>query len=116
MFSELLNFQKWLMVFPEHSCVPEAEKLNKMSSLLERLHAKYSQNRPWTETMKLVRQVMEKRVVLNSGGHQHLVSCLETLQKALKVSSLPAMTDRLESIARQSGWVCSSGWHRLLSQ
>ncbi|KAF4795717.1 mediator of RNA polymerase II transcription subunit 1 [Turdus rufiventris] len=81
----------------------EAEKLNKMSSLLERLHTKYSQNRPWTETMKLVRQVMEKRVVLNSGGHQHLVSCLETLQKALKVSSLPAMTDRLESIARQSG-------------
>uniref|UniRef100_A0A8C9L6G2 Mediator of RNA polymerase II transcription subunit 1 n=1 Tax=Pavo cristatus TaxID=9049 RepID=A0A8C9L6G2_PAVCR len=80
----------------------EAEKLNKMSSLLERLHAKYNQNRPWTETMKLVRQVMEKRVVMNSGGHQHLVSCLETLQKALKVSSLPAMTDRLESIARQN--------------
>uniref|UniRef100_A0A663MPN7 Mediator of RNA polymerase II transcription subunit 1 n=1 Tax=Athene cunicularia TaxID=194338 RepID=A0A663MPN7_ATHCN len=45
----------------------------------------------------------EKRVVMNSGGHQHLVSCLETLQKALKVSSLPAMTDRLESIARQNG-------------
>uniref|UniRef100_A0A8C8ATS2 Mediator of RNA polymerase II transcription subunit 1 n=1 Tax=Otus sunia TaxID=257818 RepID=A0A8C8ATS2_9STRI len=74
-----------------------------MSTLLERLHAKYNQNRPWTETMKLVRQVMEKRVVMNSGGHQHLVSCLETLQKALKVSSLPAMTDRLESIARQNG-------------
>ncbi|KAM6042851.1 mediator of RNA polymerase II transcription subunit 1 isoform 2-T2 [Theristicus caerulescens] len=81
----------------------ETEKLNKMSTLLERLHAKYNQNRPWTETMKLVRQVMEKRVVMNSGGHQHLVSCLETLQKALKVSSLPAMTDRLESIARQNG-------------
>uniref|UniRef100_A0A8C3J1G4 Mediator of RNA polymerase II transcription subunit 1 n=2 Tax=Calidris pygmaea TaxID=425635 RepID=A0A8C3J1G4_9CHAR len=74
-----------------------------MSTLLERLHAKYNQNRPWTETMKLVRQVMEKRIVMNSGGHQHLVSCLETLQKALKVSSLPAMTDRLESIARQNG-------------
>ncbi|XP_068023196.1 mediator of RNA polymerase II transcription subunit 1 [Melanerpes formicivorus] len=81
----------------------ETERLNKMSTLLERLHAKYNQNRPWTETMKLVRQVMEKRVVMNSGGHQHLVSCLETLQKALKVSSLPAMTDRLESIARQNG-------------
>ncbi|XP_040473295.1 mediator of RNA polymerase II transcription subunit 1 isoform X1 [Falco naumanni] len=81
----------------------ETEKLNKMSTLLERLHAKYNQARPWTETMKLVRQVMEKRVVMNSGGHQHLVSCLETLQKALKVSSLPAMTDRLESIARQNG-------------
>lgn len=32
-----------------------------------------------------------------------MVSCLETLQKALKVTSLPAMTDRLESIARQNG-------------
>ncbi|XP_029428005.1 mediator of RNA polymerase II transcription subunit 1 isoform X3 [Rhinatrema bivittatum] len=74
-----------------------------MSSLLERLHAKFNQNRPWTETIKLVRQVTEKRVAMNSGGHQHLVSCLETLQKALKVSSLSAMTDRLESIARQSG-------------
>uniref|UniRef100_A0A8D2Q4H8 Mediator of RNA polymerase II transcription subunit 1 n=1 Tax=Varanus komodoensis TaxID=61221 RepID=A0A8D2Q4H8_VARKO len=75
-----------------------------MSSLLERLHVKFNPNsRPWTETMKLVRQVMEKRVVMNSGGHQNLVSCLETLQKALKVTSLPAMTDRLESIARQNG-------------
>ncbi|KAJ6660697.1 hypothetical protein lerEdw1_017694 [Lerista edwardsae] len=46
---------------------------------------------------------MEKRVVMNSGGHQNLVSCLETLQKALKVTTLPAMTDRLESIARQNG-------------
>ncbi|ETE70899.1 Mediator of RNA polymerase II transcription subunit 1, partial [Ophiophagus hannah] len=46
--------------------------------------------------MKLVRQVMEKRIVMNSGGHQNLITCLETLQKALKVSSLPAMTDRLD--------------------
>ena len=29
-----------------------------MSSLLERLHAKFNQNRPWSETIKLVRQVM----------------------------------------------------------
>uniref|UniRef100_A0A2K5ZM69 Mediator complex subunit 1 n=1 Tax=Mandrillus leucophaeus TaxID=9568 RepID=A0A2K5ZM69_MANLE len=85
----------------------ESEKLSKMSSLLERLHAKFNQNRPWSETIKLVRQVMEKRVVMSSGGHQHLVSCLETLQKALKVTSLPAMTDRLESIARQNGAVRS---------
>lgn len=46
------------LLFADCSCVTEAEKLNKMSSLLERLHTKYSQNRPWTETMKLVRQVM----------------------------------------------------------
>ncbi|XP_018415667.1 PREDICTED: mediator of RNA polymerase II transcription subunit 1 isoform X3 [Nanorana parkeri] len=74
-----------------------------MSSLLERLHAKYNQNRPWPETIKMVRQIMEKRTGMITGGHQHLVSCLETLQKALKVSSLSAMTDRLESIARQNG-------------
>lgn len=38
--------------------VIESEKLSKMSSLLERLHAKFNQNRPWSETIKLVRQVM----------------------------------------------------------
>lgn len=51
-------------------CPIEAEKLNKMSSLLERLHAKFNQNRPWTETVKLVRQVMvrvfERLVILHS--------------------------------------------------
>ncbi|XP_078280526.1 mediator of RNA polymerase II transcription subunit 1 isoform X2 [Rhinoraja longicauda] len=82
--------------------VTEAEKLSKMNSLLEKLHAKYSQTRPWSETAKLVRQAMEKRNIMNTGGHQHLIACLETLQKALKVMSLPAMTDRLESIARQN--------------
>uniref|UniRef100_A0A8C5VT10 Uncharacterized protein n=1 Tax=Microcebus murinus TaxID=30608 RepID=A0A8C5VT10_MICMU len=74
----------------------ESEKLSKMSSLSEQLHAKFNQNRPW---------IMEKRVVMSSGGHRYLVSCLETLQKALKVTSLPAMTDLLESIARQNGAV-----------
>uniref|UniRef100_A0A4W3IU76 Mediator of RNA polymerase II transcription subunit 1 n=2 Tax=Callorhinchus milii TaxID=7868 RepID=A0A4W3IU76_CALMI len=73
-----------------------------MNSLLEKLHTKYSQTRPWTESAKLVRQAMEKRGIMNTGGHQHLIACLEILQKALKVMSLPAMTDRLESIARQN--------------
>uniref|UniRef100_A0A8C4T0S4 Mediator of RNA polymerase II transcription subunit 1 n=1 Tax=Erpetoichthys calabaricus TaxID=27687 RepID=A0A8C4T0S4_ERPCA len=81
----------------------EAEKQAKMNSLLERLHNKYNASRPWPETMKLVRQAMEKRISLNTGAHQCLVSCLETLQKALKVTSLASMTDRLESIARQNG-------------
>lgn len=42
--------------------VIESEKLSKMSSLLERLHAKFNQNRPWSETIKLVRQVMVRIV------------------------------------------------------
>ncbi|KAB0366813.1 hypothetical protein FD754_010969 [Muntiacus muntjak] len=39
-----------------------SEKLSKMSSLLERLHAKFNQNRPWSETIKLVHN-----------GHQNVV-------------------------------------------
>ncbi|XP_057681787.1 mediator of RNA polymerase II transcription subunit 1 [Corythoichthys intestinalis] len=82
--------------------VTESEKQNRMTALLERLHAKHNASRPWQETSKVVRQAMEKRGMMNTGGHQLLLTCLETLQKALKVSSLPSMTDRLESIARQN--------------
>uniref|UniRef100_A0A7N8X9M9 Mediator of RNA polymerase II transcription subunit 1 n=1 Tax=Mastacembelus armatus TaxID=205130 RepID=A0A7N8X9M9_9TELE len=78
------------------------EKQSRMVALLERLHAKHNASRPWQETCKVVRQAMEKRSTMNTAGHQLLLSCLETLQKALKVSSLPSMTDRLESIARQN--------------
>jgi len=39
-----------------------------MSTLLERLHTKYNQNRPWTETMKLVRQVMVRIVGISAEG------------------------------------------------
>ncbi|XP_076008153.1 mediator of RNA polymerase II transcription subunit 1 [Genypterus blacodes] len=82
--------------------VTEAERQSRMSVLLERLHAKHNAARPWQETCKVVRQAMEKRGVMNAAGHQLLLTCLETLQRALKVSSLPSMTDRLESIARQN--------------
>uniref|UniRef100_A0AAX7TGX1 Mediator of RNA polymerase II transcription subunit 1 n=1 Tax=Astatotilapia calliptera TaxID=8154 RepID=A0AAX7TGX1_ASTCA len=78
------------------------EKQSRMAALLERLHAKHNASRPWQETCKVVRQAMEKRGVMNAAGHQLLLNCLETLQRALKVSSLPSMTDRLESIARQN--------------
>ncbi|KAF7665401.1 hypothetical protein LDENG_00143990 [Lucifuga dentata] len=82
--------------------VTETEKQGRMAALLERLHAKHNASRPWQETCKVVRQAMEKRGVMNAAGHQLLLTCLETLQRALKVSSLPSMTDRLESIARQN--------------
>ncbi|XP_035517561.1 mediator of RNA polymerase II transcription subunit 1 [Morone saxatilis] len=80
----------------------ESEKQSRMAALLEKLHAKHNASRPWQETCKVVRQAMEKRGVMNATGHQLLLTCLETLQRALKVSSLPSMTDRLESIARQN--------------
>uniref|UniRef100_A0A8C6TNE8 Mediator of RNA polymerase II transcription subunit 1 n=1 Tax=Neogobius melanostomus TaxID=47308 RepID=A0A8C6TNE8_9GOBI len=80
----------------------ETEKQSRVTALLERLHAKHNASRPWQETSKVVRQAMEKRGVMNAAGHQLLLTCLETLQKALKVTSLSSMTDRLESIARQN--------------
>uniref|UniRef100_A0A8C6Q1M9 Mediator of RNA polymerase II transcription subunit 1 n=1 Tax=Nothobranchius furzeri TaxID=105023 RepID=A0A8C6Q1M9_NOTFU len=80
----------------------EAEKQSRIAALLERLHAKHNASRPWQETSKVVRQAMDKRGGINAADHQLLLHCLETLQRALKVSSLPSMTDRLESIARQN--------------
>uniref|UniRef100_A0A9J7XMA4 Mediator of RNA polymerase II transcription subunit 1 n=1 Tax=Cyprinus carpio carpio TaxID=630221 RepID=A0A9J7XMA4_CYPCA len=77
-------------------------KHSRMTALLERLHSKHNSSRSWQETSKVVRQAMEKRGVSNTAGHQLLLNSVETLQRALKVSSLPSMTDRLESIARQN--------------
>uniref|UniRef100_A0A674MV46 Mediator of RNA polymerase II transcription subunit 1 n=1 Tax=Takifugu rubripes TaxID=31033 RepID=A0A674MV46_TAKRU len=57
------------------------EKESRSAVLLEKLHAKYIASRPWQETFKLVRQAMVSQAT---------------------VSSLSAMTDRLESIARQN--------------
>uniref|UniRef100_A0A8D3BEE1 Mediator of RNA polymerase II transcription subunit 1 n=1 Tax=Scophthalmus maximus TaxID=52904 RepID=A0A8D3BEE1_SCOMX len=55
-----------------------------MAAVLERLHAKHNASRPWQETCKVVRQAMEKRGTMNAAGHQLLLTCLETLQRALK--------------------------------
>uniref|UniRef100_A0A674AG63 Mediator of RNA polymerase II transcription subunit 1 n=1 Tax=Salmo trutta TaxID=8032 RepID=A0A674AG63_SALTR len=64
----------------------EAEKQSRVNALLERLHAKHNASRPWQETSKVVRQAMEKRGQMNAAGHQLLLTCLETLQKALKAT------------------------------
>ncbi|KAK7122896.1 hypothetical protein R3I94_019870 [Phoxinus phoxinus] len=80
----------------------ESEKQSRLTALLERLHGKHNSTRSWQETSKVVRQAMEKRGVINTAGNPLLLNCLETLQRAQKVSSLPSMTDRLESIARQN--------------
>uniref|UniRef100_A0A8C7FSR9 Mediator of RNA polymerase II transcription subunit 1 n=1 Tax=Oncorhynchus kisutch TaxID=8019 RepID=A0A8C7FSR9_ONCKI len=73
-------------------CAPclftEAEKQSRVNALLERLHAKHNASRPWQETSKVVRQAMEKRGQMNAAGHQLLLTCLETLQKALKGETL----------------------------
>ncbi|XP_032802072.2 mediator of RNA polymerase II transcription subunit 1 [Petromyzon marinus] len=81
----------------------DTERLDRVSALMERLRAKHSVGRPWSDTFKLVRQAMEKRMMPESGGHQRLLHCLETIQKVLKVNSLPGMVDRLEALAKHNG-------------
>ncbi|ROL47988.1 Mediator of RNA polymerase II transcription subunit 1, partial [Anabarilius grahami] len=62
----------------------ESEKQSRMTALLEKLHGKHNSSRSWQETSKVVRQAMEKRGVINTAGHQLLLNCLETLQRAQK--------------------------------
>uniref|UniRef100_A0A8C2WS87 Uncharacterized protein n=1 Tax=Cyclopterus lumpus TaxID=8103 RepID=A0A8C2WS87_CYCLU len=69
----------------------KSEKQSRVASLLEKLHAKHNATRPWQETCKVVRQAMEKRGVMNAAGHQLLLTCLETLQRALKGETVNSM-------------------------
>uniref|UniRef100_A0A8C5EFP0 Mediator of RNA polymerase II transcription subunit 1 n=1 Tax=Gouania willdenowi TaxID=441366 RepID=A0A8C5EFP0_GOUWI len=79
--------------------------LSRMTALLEKLHAKHNAARPWQETSKVVRQAMEKRGVMNAAGHQLLLNCLETLQRALK-GDLLFCSCRLGSHLSPSGTEC----------
>uniref|UniRef100_S4RS26 Mediator of RNA polymerase II transcription subunit 1 n=1 Tax=Petromyzon marinus TaxID=7757 RepID=S4RS26_PETMA len=87
----------------QNGSLSDTERLDRVSALMERLRAKHSVGRPWSDTFKLVRQAMEKRMMPESGGHQRLLHCLETIQKVLKVNSLPGMVDRLEALAKHNG-------------
>uniref|UniRef100_A0A3Q2QRB4 Mediator of RNA polymerase II transcription subunit 1 n=1 Tax=Fundulus heteroclitus TaxID=8078 RepID=A0A3Q2QRB4_FUNHE len=64
-------------------------KQSRMAALLERLHAKHNASRPWEGTINVVRQAMVRHI-----SNAPILS--------FSVSSLPSMTDRLESIARQN--------------
>ncbi|NXF57892.1 MED1 polymerase, partial [Ciccaba nigrolineata] len=73
-------------------------------ALMERLRLKYQQ-KPWTETLKLVHFCMDKplpRPVSNDPDGP-LLSCMEKIQKTLNAKSLFSVMNRLESVSKQKG-------------
>ncbi|KFQ96735.1 Mediator of RNA polymerase II transcription subunit 1, partial [Nipponia nippon] len=73
-------------------------------ALMEQLRLKYQQ-KPWTETLKLVHFCMDKplrRPISNAAGDP-LLSCMEKIQRTLNAKSLFSVMNRLESLSKQKG-------------
>ncbi|NXH72966.1 MED1 polymerase, partial [Hydrobates tethys] len=74
------------------------------NALMEQLRLKYQQ-KPWTETLKLVHFCMDKplqRPVSNAPDGP-LLSCMEKIQRTLNAKSLFSVMNRLESLSKQKG-------------
>nr|NP_001409855.1 mediator of RNA polymerase II transcription subunit 1-like [Gallus gallus] len=74
------------------------------NALMEQLYLKYQQ-RPWSETLKLVHFCMDKprRSPVGNASDGLLLSCMEKLQRTLSDRSLFSVMNRLESLSKQKG-------------
>ncbi|NWQ85950.1 MED1 polymerase, partial [Burhinus bistriatus] len=74
------------------------------NALMEQLHLKYQQ-RPWSETLKLVHFCMDKPLQrsVSNAPDSPLLSCMEKIQRALNAKSLFSVMNRLESLSKQKG-------------
>ncbi|NXA33272.1 MED1 polymerase, partial [Eudromia elegans] len=72
--------------------------------LMEKLYLKYEQ-KPWSETLKLVRICMDKPVrrPISNPPDGPLLSCMEKIQRTLNAKSLFSVMNRLESLSKQKG-------------
>ncbi|XP_065439892.1 mediator of RNA polymerase II transcription subunit 1-like isoform X6 [Chrysemys picta bellii] len=79
-------------------------KLISINALMDKLHLKYAQ-KPWIETLKLVRLCMDKppRGSISVTPHHPLLSCLEKIQRTLNAKSLSTVMSRLEFLSKQRG-------------
>ncbi|XP_014676465.1 PREDICTED: mediator of RNA polymerase II transcription subunit 1-like isoform X2 [Priapulus caudatus] len=74
------------------------------------LRMKVGQLHSWEDTAKSVRMsMMEKRTLMDSHDRRQLQKCLDDLQRAIKVTSVQTMVERLESISRQLGLRFTAG-------
>ncbi|XP_064362661.1 mediator of RNA polymerase II transcription subunit 1-like [Dromaius novaehollandiae] len=71
---------------------------------MEQLYLKYQQ-KPWTETLKLVHFCMDKplRQPVSNPPDGPLPSCMEKIQRTLNAKSLFSVMNRLESLSKQKG-------------
>ncbi|XP_040404186.1 mediator of RNA polymerase II transcription subunit 1-like isoform X2 [Cygnus olor] len=74
------------------------------NALMEQLYLKYQQ-KPWTETLKLVHFCMDKplRCPVSNDPDSPLLLCMEKIQRMLNAKSLFSVMNRLESLSRQKG-------------
>ncbi|KFP74405.1 Mediator of RNA polymerase II transcription subunit 1, partial [Apaloderma vittatum] len=72
------------------------------NALMEQLRLKYQQ-KPWTETMKLVHFCMDKPRPPGNAPEGPLHSCMEKIQRTLNAKSLFSVMNRLESLSKQKG-------------
>ncbi|KAJ8418701.1 hypothetical protein AAFF_G00002000 [Aldrovandia affinis] len=84
-----------------NAALPPERGLYNNKPLVPQLRSKYAE-KPWKETLQLVRRCMDKP----KGGSKSsllFLNCLGRLHEALNVSSLTSMVSRLEMIAKQRG-------------
>ncbi|XP_068789841.1 mediator of RNA polymerase II transcription subunit 1-like [Struthio camelus] len=81
-----------------------AVKVISTNAVMEQLHLKYQQ-KPWTETLKLVHFCMDKplRRPVSNPPDSPLLSCMEKIQRTLNAKSLFSVMNRLESLSKQKG-------------
>ncbi|XP_025937804.1 mediator of RNA polymerase II transcription subunit 1-like [Apteryx rowi] len=79
-----------------------AVKVISTNALMEQLYLKYQQ-KPWTETLKLVHFCMDKplRQPVSNPPDGPLLSCMEKIQRTLNAKSLFSVMNRLESLSKQ---------------
>ncbi|KAI1889238.1 hypothetical protein AGOR_G00177090 [Albula goreensis] len=86
---------------PRMASVFRPSDVDSNEPLVSHLRSKYAE-KPWNETIQLVRRCMDKSRS-DPRSSQLLLSCLERLHGALNVSSLMSMVSKLEMIAKQRG-------------
>ncbi|XP_071510485.1 uncharacterized protein [Diadema antillarum] len=74
-----------------------------LSNLMEKLKMTSKQIKAWSHKSHKLRLAMSKYTEPDPVDPSRLQKCLDKLKMAIKVSSLPAMNERLDSIARQVG-------------
>ncbi|XP_063422321.1 mediator of RNA polymerase II transcription subunit 1-like [Mytilus trossulus] len=90
----------------ENQCdfkVMTPEDFDELRMLMEKLQSRSSQNRNWTEIIKavIVAITNDKRCQSDALERSSILSCVDKLQKAIKVENQQTLLEKLESIARQ---------------
>ncbi|KAM7069905.1 mediator of RNA polymerase II transcription subunit 1-like [Acridotheres tristis] len=92
---------EWGHVPSKCACVLTATSTN---TLMEQLRLKYQQ-RPWTETLKLVYFCMDNplRKPVSNASDDLLLSCMEKIERTLNAKSMFSVMNTLELLSRQKG-------------